>query len=759
MAPCRTTFQMNAETICDDSTCASSIFLAVADDGTCQKHPHIQLCNEDGMIQQTCPECDEELRTERRSMEKKRRELELQLEQLSQQDVDTVFTDDEDDSEHSSGELIPAISPPRFHDTASLELLKNQITVMQQMTEWMLKQKENEITALRSQVETYQKQMLQKEVENAVLREKLKQQEERMQRKILRGAEGKKVKRNEKEIHLLKEKLKQKQEERMKRLRSAAAVTPEKDENPNVHIEELIVKVGSNDVEIDTKAVQDANKAVNHAAFADSSTTPVAQTRKEEKKNKTDGEETDPRKIDSRPNKATNQTHKQEADDNEPLSSSKSTANDIKFVPEFSSSEIWNKGNENYKALTMRTHSTQKSEGTAETEQTKNTIDKENSEKENMDYYNVGNHSPTTNSRPSIQASTETEQTKNITFCPNNLNNGGVGDEEDSEEDESNNSKVKKWRVPSFQRKPHPSRKPAPGDSIMPKDAPIDSLKNTPQQYTPFTAGSIALNIGPKAALPLKEDMKSGVLPKGIPAEIDQGDCQSINEELTLATGFDPEAYNNNDDDDDNNTFATSTCGEERLDVISKKLADPYGDLGVFTGVLLRSTGMPHGLGQMKYDDDGRTYDGEWRHGRWHGYGIAAFANGDSYEGEYKFDQRHGRGKYSWKDGRVYDGEFKEDRRQGKGSFQWPDGATYEGEFRQGKRHGQGQYNFINGGYYKGGWVEGRYEGFGICLWEDGRSYKGQWLAGMAHGKGVETYPDGSVRHDGEWFEDAPANW
>ena len=126
-------------------------------------------------------------------------------------------------------------------------------------------------------------------------------------------------------------------------------------------------------------------------------------------------------------------------------------------------------------------------------------------------------------------------------------------------------------------------------------------------------------------------------------------------------------------------TVASSTYGEDRQSVKNKTLLDPYGDKGVFTGVVLRTTGMPHGLGRMIYEEDGRIYEGDWRHGRWHGWGKASFSNGDSYEGEYKFDQRHGQGTYRWSDGRVYDGTFNEDKRHGKGKFTWPDGAVYEG--------------------------------------------------------------------------------
>jgi hypothetical protein len=68
--------------------------------------------------------------------------------------------------------------------------------------------------------------------------------------------------------------------------------------------------------------------------------------------------------------------------------------------------------------------------------------------------------------------------------------------------------------------------------------------------------------------------------------------------------------------DDDNRslgqTVASSTYGEDRQKVINKTLLDPYGDKGCYTGVVLRTTGMPHGLGRMVYEEDGRIYEGDW---------------------------------------------------------------------------------------------------------------------------------------------------
>jgi hypothetical protein len=42
----------------------------------------------------------------------------------------------------------------------------------------------------------------------------------------------------------------------------------------------------------------------------------------------------------------------------------------------------------------------------------------------------------------------------------------------------------------------------------------------------------------------------------------------------------------------------------------------------------------------MKNEEDGRIYEGDWRHGRLHGYGRALFSKGDRYEGKLNSDTR-----------------------------------------------------------------------------------------------------------------------
>jgi hypothetical protein len=212
----------------------------------------------------------------------------------------------------------------------------------------------------------------------------------------------------------------------------------------------------------------------------------------------------------------------------------------------------------------------------------------------------------------------------------------------------------------------------------------------------------------------------------------------------------------NEEKKEEESTLAFRSKGERRVrleQVETKTVQDPYGDYGVYTGLLLK--GLPYGQGTMAYAD-GRTYVGEWKSGRWHGQGKTTFSNGDVYIGQYYMDKRHGFGRYEWVDGRIYDGEFRNDQREGKGTYSFPDSSVYSGDFHKGLRHGQGCYKFADSSMYNGGFKNGKYDGVGECIWADGRCYRGEWKDGWAHGYGVEMRADGTIRHDGEWKRDKP---
>lgn len=189
------------------------------------------------------------------------------------------------------------------------------------------------------------------------------------------------------------------------------------------------------------------------------------------------------------------------------------------------------------------------------------------------------------------------------------------------------------------------------------------------------------------------------------------------------------------------------------LRVDNDTVQDKYGDEGKYTGTIATDSRLPHGYGQMKYDN-ARQYDGEWKGGRWHGYGRWVNPNGDCYEGTFDYDARHGRGIYTWKNGNVYRGEFFHDKRQGKGAFHFANGNIYEGDFINGVFEGQGRYKF-DGGSYEGEWKNGRYHGKGILIFTDGSSYTGEFLDGVAHGQGEEKGADGTIRK-GIWEHGKP---
>jgi hypothetical protein len=190
-------------------------------------------------------------------------------------------------------------------------------------------------------------------------------------------------------------------------------------------------------------------------------------------------------------------------------------------------------------------------------------------------------------------------------------------------------------------------------------------------------------------------------------------------------------------------------------EVKSLEVTDPYGEKGTYSGSISKSTGMPHGHGRLEYDEAGRWYEGDWKHGRWTGYGVLANGDGDFYEGGLKNDQKHGQGIMHFADGRTFEGRYFHGQMvQGKMTYQ--DGSTYEGTWVEGMRHGYGRCIFADESMYEGEFKEGEFSGRGKMTWNDGGWYDGQWLNGEMHGRGLEKRADGTLRHDGEWVRGQP---
>ena len=76
-----------------------------------------------------------------------------------------------------------------------------------------------------------------------------------------------------------------------------------------------------------------------------------------------------------------------------------------------------------------------------------------------------------------------------------------------------------------------------------------------------------------------------------------------------------------------------------------------------------------------------------------------------------------------------YEGDFKNGKFDGWGVYTLASGARYTGEFKDGKIHGFGIYNWPNGDVYVGEWCGSNRHGYGIMTTTKGlwREHSGQW--------------------------------
>eukprot|EP00915_Cephaloidophora_sp_WS-2016_P000865 GHVH01001143.1.p2 GENE.GHVH01001143.1~~GHVH01001143.1.p2 ORF type:complete len:407 (+),score=43.90 GHVH01001143.1:71-1291(+) len=198
--------------------------------------------------------------------------------------------------------------------------------------------------------------------------------------------------------------------------------------------------------------------------------------------------------------------------------------------------------------------------------------------------------------------------------------------------------------------------------------------------------------------------------------------------------------------------------------------------------------GKQNGVGRMVYDDLG-TYEGFWKNGYAHsfgiyvagkgcqmfgssykgtfkdgkadGYGVFKFSDDSYYYGLFRADKRHGVGMECHKDDLQYIGPYSMGRKNGIGRLKSPNGEIYIGEFKDNEISGYGVYRWPDGRIYEGNWNMCVQEGQASFKWPDGRVYVGNYSNGKINGRGVLTWPDGR-RYDGEWkngFQDGTGDY
>jgi len=152
---------------------------------------------------------------------------------------------------------------------------------------------------------------------------------------------------------------------------------------------------------------------------------------------------------------------------------------------------------------------------------------------------------------------------------------------------------------------------------------------------------------------------------------------------------------------------------------------------------------------------DKGTYEGDWKDGKFDGYGFYTWADNVKYEGEFKAGKLHGKGCMVYTNGDAYDGHWEDDCKSGFGVFMWKSGDKYVGQYKNNQKNGYGEITWGNhpGESYKGFWKDDHKEGFGAYCWPHGGEYSGEWRSNKRHGKGKETWATGAF-FDGDWLND-----
>ena len=120
-------------------------------------------------------------------------------------------------------------------------------------------------------------------------------------------------------------------------------------------------------------------------------------------------------------------------------------------------------------------------------------------------------------------------------------------------------------------------------------------------------------------------------------------------------------------------------------------------------------------------------YEGEWKQGKRHGYGIFNFKNGSKYKGYWKNGKISGKGTMIFNSNSRYEGEWINSYMHGFGILKINENFIYSGMWKNGKLHGGATVQYPNGDFYDGMWKMGKRNGKGKYIWANGDKYCGIW--------------------------------
>ncbi|XP_043931046.1 alsin isoform X2 [Protopterus annectens] len=188
-----------------------------------------------------------------------------------------------------------------------------------------------------------------------------------------------------------------------------------------------------------------------------------------------------------------------------------------------------------------------------------------------------------------------------------------------------------------------------------------------------------------------------------------------------------------------------------------------WPDGRVYSGMF--KNGFEDGCGEYtvpnKTQNNANHYQGHWKDGKMHGYGIYSYSTGEVYEGMFQDNMRHGHGmmrsgKLTSSSPSMFIGQWVQDRRTGYGVFDdITRGEKYMGMWVDDLRQGCGVVVTQFGLYYEGMFSANKMMGRGILLSEDDTCYEGEFSDDwMLNGKGTLNMPNGDYIEGtfcGEW--------
>uniref|UniRef100_A0A3Q3E839 Alsin Rho guanine nucleotide exchange factor ALS2 n=1 Tax=Hippocampus comes TaxID=109280 RepID=A0A3Q3E839_HIPCM len=166
-------------------------------------------------------------------------------------------------------------------------------------------------------------------------------------------------------------------------------------------------------------------------------------------------------------------------------------------------------------------------------------------------------------------------------------------------------------------------------------------------------------------------------------------------------------------------------------------------------------------MGDGRFKD--AQYTGSWLAGRVHGRGTMRWQDGRIYTGNFKNGLEDGYGECMIPDKLLnkagcYQGQWRDGKIHGFGIYRYATGEVYEGCFNDGQRHGygmlrSGKMDKTSSGVFIGQWVCDKKTGYGVS--DDitrGEKYMGMWLDDDRHGSAVVVTQYG-VYYEGNFRE------